>query len=193
MAVDLSEPDQPEGQHSLTFRRMLATAAVNRTKALLNYHDDSTPHADHAIETALKHGGPDRAMNLVRAIYEDQAEAVEEATERHGLLQPPLNRAQIKAALNAAKDAGADEEAQRRTAKLLGVTPQMFQDLDLPEREPISWENAGKILLHTCGSVAPARRDKWDRVAEATGRDRDNDTVRLVRELTRGPDEEPPE
>ena len=66
LMMELRITDEPEGQHSETARAIMAFAAANRTKVLVNCHDDPMDDFRTAIEMALEHGrarhgtGPDQ-------------------------------------------------------------------------------------------------------------------------------------
>ena len=87
-ATEIRDADEPEGPHAQAIRGMLAIAAINRTLALLGYHDQSREPLDRAVKIALRHGSRTQAFELLNAIYDEQAQAVCNEAVAHGLEAP---------------------------------------------------------------------------------------------------------
>ena len=185
LIIDLHDEDEPEGAETQAHRCLLKMAAVGRAMALINIHDGDWDRNEHAIRIAMEHGGPTRAQELIRAIYDDQAEAVNDAMARHALLDPPLREGELRAAMEAARAAGAADEALRQTASMLGVTREGTERLGIPERKPIPWEKARAIIMHLCATIPPVTQERWERIAAATGWSTDSPEVRELREITK--------
>ena len=192
LIINLHDEDEPEGAETQAHRCLLKMAAAGRTMALINLHDGDWDRREHAIEMAMQHGGPTRAQELIRAIYDDQAQAVNDALARHALLDPPLREGELRAAMEAARAAGAADEALRQTASMLGVTREGAERLGIAERKPIPWEEARRIIMHLCATIPSASQERWERIAAATGWSTDSPEVGELMEITKSR-EQPPE
>ena len=129
----------------------------------------------------MAHGGPTRAQELISAIYDDQAQPVNDALARHALLDPPLKDVELRAAVDAARTVGVTDEALRHMLSMLGVTPEGTKEFGIPEREPIPWKEARRIIMHMCATDPPVSRERWDRIAAATGWPADSPEVARLR------------
>lgn len=163
------DPEEEEGAETHAVRTLLQTAAVNRTLALLNQHIRNQSANQKAIQTALAHGTPVQAKKLINALYYDQAQAVETAAKHTILAGPHLSPEQSLAALQAAKDAGASDNALRHTTDAIKAPPDILLKLGIEPQPPIPWEYARNIILETCTEEQHHSQAIWERVANATG------------------------
>ena len=173
--IGLWDPETEEGPETQAVRTIMRANSANRTLATLHYHYQPQAQMDLALGLAKRYGGRAVAKNLALEIYDHQAEAVSAALERTGLDEPPLNAEQALRSLEAAKAAGASDDALRETAKLLGLMP---EETGLPQPEPIPWEWTQEIFNHIFDNGNPPPQDRWERVAQATGWPADHDNLR---------------
>ena len=183
LILELYDGEEPEGEETRAHRHLLKMAAANRAMALTNIHNADWERSEHAVRIAIEHGGATRARELIRAFYNEQEQAVSDALARHALLDPPLKEGELRAAMDAARAAGAPEETLRHMASMLGVTPEGARRLGIPEREPVPWKEARRIIMHLCATDPPVSREKWDRIAAATGWPADSPEVAKLRTI----------
>ena len=182
----LWDPETEEGPETQATRTIITANAANRTLAILHYHYQPQALMDLALRIAKMYGGRAVARNLAVEIYDHQAEAVNAALERTGLDEPPLNAEQALGALEAAKAAGASDDALRQTAELLGLMP---EETGLPQPAPIPWEWTQEIFQRIFDNGNPPPLDRWERVAQATGWPADHDNLRDLARAMAGVDQ----
>ena len=159
-ATQLRDPDEPEGPHARAIREMLAMAAINRTLALLGYHDQPREPLDRAVRIALRHGSRTQAFDLLNALYDEQAQAVCTEAATHGMEDPVLSPAQALAALGAARAAGASDDALRQMASLLDIPEEDVRRAGIPPADPIRWEYARRIIAEACDTEPPVDQER---------------------------------
>ena len=186
--IGLWDPETEEGLETQGIRTIMRTNSANRTLAILHYHYQPQALMDLALRIANMYGSRAVAKNLALQIYDHQADAVGAALERMGLDQPPLNAEQALRALEAAKAAGASDDALRETATLLGLMP---EETGLPQPEPIPWEWTQEIFQYIfqyiSDSGTPPPLDRWERVAQATGWPADHDNLKRLARAWQAP------
>ena len=71
---------------------------------------------------------------------------MENLAHQHGLNINPLTEEQTKAAISAARNSGATDQALRDMTTQLGIEPNELATYDLPAQPQIPWEEARHIL-----------------------------------------------
>ena len=184
--TELREYEEPEGPPTQAIRNMLAMAAINRTLALLGYQSESHAPLTRAVRIATQHGDATQAYNLINAIYDEQAQAVFAVAEAHGLDKSLLTDTQAQEAVEAARAAGASDDALRHMTSILGIPEDDIHRMDIPETKPISWEHAQEIIQNVCDTYPPVDQEKWDRITAVIGWPPDHPAVRRLRQTMTG-------
>ena len=201
--ISLADPEEEEGTLAQCMRKMISVNSANRTLAILHYHFRSQDMMDTAVRIAAHHGTRNTGKQVALELYDHQADAVEAALTRTQLDGSPLTEAQALTALEAAKAAGADDDALRETAALLGLSP---AQAGLPEPPQIPWEWAQTIMALAFHGNEPPQAHRWERMALATGWNTNHpnlerlsmaialhDATQITRAILLGEDPEPEE
>ena len=164
--ISMADPEEEEGPRAKSLRDMMSVNGANRTLAVLNYHCRRQEVLDAVVRLTAHHGTRHAARQVAQELYDHQRDAVSAALARTRLHGPPLTEAQAKLALKAAKAAGADDDALRETAELLGLSP---AEAELPEPPQMPWDWTQVIMaLAFQGNDIP-QTHRWERMALATG------------------------
>ena len=201
--ISLADPEEEEGALAQCMRKMMSVNSANRTLAILHYHFRSQDMMDTAVRIAAHHGTRNTGKQVALELYDHQADAVEAALTRTQLDGSPLTEAQALAALEAAKAAGADDDALRETAPLLGLSP---AQAGLPEPPQIPWEWAQTVMALAFHGNEPPQAHRWERMALAIGWNTNHpnlkrlsmaiamhDATQITRAILLGEDPEPKE